>query len=152
PLIFHKDGVKRTEDNFIGYTYDQFLKTGDETWPARLPMTKSAVRAMDCIQEFLASEQGGKFQGDKFVVSGGSKRGWTTWTTAAVDKLVAAFIPISIDVVNTAASMRHHVAAYGFYTYSVGDYFRHKIVQRANDPRMKLLHDIEDPYSYRDRY
>jgi PhoPQ-activated pathogenicity-related protein len=28
---------------------------------------------------------------------------------------------------------------------------RHKIMQRTNDPRMKQLHAIEDPYSYRDR-
>ena len=100
PLVLNQDGVRRTEDDFIAYTWDQFLKTGDETWPARLPMVKSAVRAMDCVQELLASGQGGRVAIEKFVVSGGSKRGWTTWCTAAVDKRVAAAIPIVIDVVN----------------------------------------------------
>src|SRR6185295_3597744 len=75
PLVLHQDGVRRSEDDFIAYTWDQFLKTGDETWPARLPMVKSAVRAMDCVQELLASEQGGRVAIEKFVVSGGSKRG-----------------------------------------------------------------------------
>src|SRR5262245_37757455 len=144
PLVLHQDGVRRSEDDFIAYTWDQFLKTGDETWPARLPMVKRAVRAM-------ASEQGGRVTIEKFVVSGGSKRGWTTWCTAAVDKRVAAAIPIVIDVVNVPACSRHHVAAYGFYAQAIGDYVRHNVTGRKEDPRIKLLYAIEDPYSYRDR-
>ena len=151
PLVLHQDGVRRSEDDFIAYTWDQFIKTGDETWPARLPMVKSAVRAMDCVQELLASEQGGKVAIEKFVVSGGSKRGWTTWCTAAVDKRVVAAIPIVIDVINVPVCSRHHVAAYGFYAQALGDYVRHNLKAHANDPRTKLLYEIEDPYSYRDR-
>lgn len=151
PLVLHNDGVRRSEDDFIAYTWDQFIKTGDETWPARLPMVKSAVRAMDCVQELLASDQGGRVAIEKFVVSGGSKRGWTTWCTAAVDKRVAAAIPIVIDVINVPACSRHHVAAYGFYAQAIGDYVRHNIKTRIDHPRTKLLYEIEDPYSYRDR-
>jgi PhoPQ-activated pathogenicity-related protein len=151
PLVLNGDGVGRSEDDFIAYTWDQFLKTGDETWPARLPMVKSAVRAMDCIQELLAGEQGGRVAIEKFVVSGGSKRGWTTWCTAAVDKRVAAAIPIVIDVVNVPAASRHHVSVYGFYAEAIGDYFRHNLTGRAEEARTKLLYAIEDPYSYRER-
>jgi PhoPQ-activated pathogenicity-related protein len=151
PLIFHNDGKSRKEDDLIGYTWDQFLKTGDETWPARLPMVKSAVRAMDCVQELLSGEQGGNVAIDKFVVAGGSKRGWTTWCTAAVDKRVTAIAPLVIDVLNVNASMKHHAAAYGFYAAAVGNYIQHQIMQRRDHPRMKELLDIEDPYSYRDR-
>lgn len=151
PLVLHQDGVRRSEDDFIAYTWDQFIKTGDETWPARLPMVKSAVRAMDCVQELLASDQGGNVEIEKFVVSGGSKRGWTTWCTAAVDKRVAAAIPIVIDVINVPVCSRHHVAAYGFYAQALGDYVRHNLKARMDDPRTKLLYEIEDPYSYRDR-
>jgi PhoPQ-activated pathogenicity-related protein len=152
PLVLHGDGVRRSEDDFIAYTWDQFIKTGDETWPARLPMVKSAVRAMDCVQELMASEQGGRVAIEKFVVSGGSKRGWTTWCTAAVDKRVVAAIPIVIDVINVPACSRHHVAAYGFYAQAIGDYVRHGLKARFDDPKTKLLYEIEDPYSYRDRF
>ncbi len=151
PIMLNRDGVSRQEDDFIAYTWDQFLKTGDETWPARLPMVKSAVRAMDCVQELLASDAGGNFAIENFVVSGGSKRGWTTWCTAAVDRRVAAAIPIVIDVVNVAACSRHHIAAYGFHAEAIGDYVRHQLTSRREDPRTKLLYAIEDPYSYRER-
>jgi PhoPQ-activated pathogenicity-related protein len=151
PIVFQKDGVGRFEDDLIAYSWDRYLRTGDDTWPARLPMTKSAVRAMDAVQEFLASEQGGRYKVDKFVVAGGSKRGWTTWCTAAVDRRVAAVVPFVIDILNVVPSMQHHAEAYGFYAEAVGDYMKHNIMQRSRDPKLKDLYAIEDPYSYRDR-
>ena len=152
PLTFDNDGVERKEDNLICYTWDQFLRGGDEFWPARLPMVKATARAMDCVQAFLASDEGGNHKIERFVVIGGSKRGWTTWCSAAVDKRVAAFIPASIDCVNFIPSVKHQLASYGFFAPAVGDYTRQNIFQRLDDPRMKLLLDIEDPYSYRERY
>src|SRR5205807_8803632 len=90
PVTFAGEAKLRSEDAIIAYTRDKYLRTGDDTWPLRLPMTKSAVRAMDTIGAFCRSTAGGGVTVDKFVVSGGSKRGWTTWTTAAVDKRVIA--------------------------------------------------------------
>ena len=151
PLTFHGDGQPRTEDDLIAYSWDQFLRTGDERWPARLPMTKSVVRAMDAVTAFLAGDDGGKVTVDTFVVSGGSKRGWTTWTTAAVDRRVVALAPIVIDVLNIELSMDHHFRAYGFFAPSVGDYVRHHIMEWSGTPEAKALYAIEDPFSYRDR-
>ncbi|MCX5772039.1 MAG: PhoPQ-activated protein PqaA family protein, partial [Candidatus Hydrogenedentes bacterium] len=91
----------RSEDEFIAYTWDKFMVTGDSKWPARLPMTKAVVRAMDTVQKLHPTVNG-------FVVCGGSKRGWTTWTVAAVDKRVVAMIPAVIDVLNMEHSMQHH--------------------------------------------
>ncbi|MSR32943.1 MAG: hypothetical protein EXR99_15725 [Gemmataceae bacterium] len=149
PLVFHNDGIPRKEDDLIGYTWDQFLKTGDGLWPARLPMVKSAVRAMDCIQEWALKDQ---IKVDGFVVAGGSKRGWTTWMTAAVDKRVVAILPIVIDILKVDPSIRHHAEVYGFWARAIGDYYAHQILQRHDHPRLKALYDIEDPYFYRDRF
>ena len=151
PLIFHGDGKPRTEDDQIAYAWDQYLRTGDERWPSRLPMTKAAVRAMDAVTAFLASEEGGRAKVDTFVVAGGSKRGWTTWTAAAVDRRVVAICPIVIDVLNIEASFRHHYRAYGFYAPAVADYVRQGILGWHTAPETKALYAIEDPFGYRDR-
>ena len=53
PLVFDGETHGRKEDSLIAYTWDKFLRTGDAKWPARLPMTKSAVRAMDTVTVVL---------------------------------------------------------------------------------------------------
>jgi PhoPQ-activated pathogenicity-related protein len=152
PLIFHKDGKGRSEDDLLAYCHIQFHKTGDPTWVARLPMVKSAVKAMDAACEFLASAEGGKTAIKHFVVAGGSKRGWTTWLTGAVDPRVKAIVPIVIDVVNVRPSMMNHYAAYGFWAPAIGNYSRqHKVMDLWDSPRMQELNRIEDPYFYLDR-
>lgn len=67
PLIFAGESREREEDAIIAYTWDKFLRTGDEKWPLRLPMTKSAVRAMDAVSGFLVSGSGGGVRVEKYV-------------------------------------------------------------------------------------
>jgi PhoPQ-activated pathogenicity-related protein len=151
PLVFSDDKKARTEDAIIAYTWDKYMKTGDDQWPLRLPMTKAAVRAMDTIMAFCASPQAGNGTVDGFVVAGGSKRGWTTWTTAAVDKRVVAIIPIVIDMLNVVPSFKHHRAVYGYYAPAVGDYETMGIMSKEDTPEYKALMKIEEPYEYRQR-
>src|SRR4051812_6607330 len=152
PLAFPDDGNKPlVEDGFISYTWDKFLRGGDDEWPARLPMTKSAVRAMDTITAFCASDQGGRTTVDKFVVSGGSKRGWTTWTTAAVDKRVVAIEPLVIDLLNIEPSFEHHWRVYGFWAPAIKDYEERGLMDWPGTKRYRVLMSIVEPFSYRDR-
>ncbi len=151
PLLFAGESEDRTEDGIIAYAWDKFLRTGDDKWPARLPMTKSAVRAMDTITAFCAGEAGGKVTVEKFFVAGGSKRGWTTWTTAAVDNRVIAIAPLVIDLLNIEPSFIHHWRAYGFWAPAVGDYVAMKIMDWNGTPEYRALMKIEEPYEYRAR-
>jgi len=152
PLVFTGEAIERKEDSLIAYSWDKFLRTGGAKWPARLPMTKAAVRAMDTVTSFCGSVEGGNTKVDGFVVAGGSKRGWTTWTTAAVDKRVVAIIPFVIDVLNIEPSMMHHYAAYGFWAPSIGDYTAFRIMDWTGTPEYRALMQIEEPYSYRQRF
>jgi PhoPQ-activated pathogenicity-related protein len=151
PVTFTDETTKRTEDQIISYTWRKFLLTGDETWPLRLPMTKAAVRALDTITAFMADPARGSVKVEKFVVSGGSKRGWTTWTTAAVDKRVIAIIPASIDTLNVGENFQHHWKVYGAWSEAVQDYVDAGIMDWMGSKEYARLMEIEDPYSYRDR-
>lgn len=151
PLVLNKDGKERSEDDLLAYGWVKFMQTGDPLWIPRLPMVKSAVRAMDTVAALLASKEGGKTEVKKFVVAGGSKRGWTTWLTGAVDKRVVAIVPIVIDVVNVEACSLNHFCSYGFWAAAIGDYTRHKIHDWHGTKEYAALMRIEDPYFYRDR-
>ena len=152
PLVFAGETRQRKEDEIIAYTWDKFLRTGDPLWPLRLPMTKAAVRAMDTITAFAATPEFGGVRVDRFVVAGGSKRGWTTWTTAAVDKRVVAIIPLVIDLLNMEKSMIHHYRAYGFWAPAIKDYVEAGIMDWVGRPQFQALMKLVEPYEYRQRY
>jgi PhoPQ-activated pathogenicity-related protein len=150
PLYFADDaGQPRSEDAIIAYSLDKFLTTGDPEWPVQLPMTKAVVRAMDTIQDFLKGES---IPVDDFIVLGGSKRGWATWLTAAVDRRVKAIVPISIDLLNMERQFTHHWEAYGFYSEAIQDYVDFDLPCRMRSSPGQELLQIIDPYSYRDRF
>jgi PhoPQ-activated pathogenicity-related protein len=152
PLVFVDDpGNSRTEDAIIAYTWDKFLHSGDDSWPLRYPMTKSAVRAMDTITDLLASERAGSHEVDQFVIAGGSKRGWTTWTTAIVDERVIAIIPIVIDMLNVEESFKHHYSVYGAYSLAVADYVVMGNIAWLGMPEFASLMDLVEPYEFRNR-
>jgi PhoPQ-activated pathogenicity-related protein len=140
----------RKEDALIAYTFSEYLKTGDREWPLLFPMTKSAVRAMDAVQAFVAGSGGAKPA--RFVVSGASKRGWTTWLTAAADPRVAGIAPMVIDMLNMKAQTQWAQQVYGKQSEKIGDYTELNLVERMDDPRMVELRGWVDPFSYRRSY
>ena len=151
PLTFKGEKEPRWEDALIAYTWDKYLKTGEERWPARMAMTKSAVAAMDAIQS-LMEQQDISETVSKFVIAGASKRGWTTWTTGAVDDRVEAMIPIVIDLLNLEPSFKHHWSVYGFWAPAIQDYVDMEIVDWWYSPEIRSLFNLVGPFSYKDRF
>lgn len=153
PLVFADSPDKaRSEDDLIAYTRVKHMATKEDEWLVRLAMVKSGVRAMDAIQEFMASEEGGRIKIDGFVVAGASKRGWTSWLVGVVDRRVIAIAPLVIDALNSEAITRHHYEAYGFFSPSLKDYVNHGLFPgKIGTPEYQAILAIEDPYNYRRR-
>ena len=63
-------------------------------------MTNAVAPALDTLPDLLAKPEGGDLFVATFVAAGGSKRGWATWGSAAVDKRIVAIVPIVIDMLN----------------------------------------------------
>ena len=137
----------KTEDALIAYTFDQFLQTGEKDWPLLLPMVKSTVRAMDAMQSIVREQWGAPI--DSFTVSGASKRGWTAWLTAAVDKRVMAIAPMVIDVLNMRAQMDHQRETWGEVSDEIRDYAALDLPTRLKTARGQELLSMVDPFSYR---
>jgi PhoPQ-activated pathogenicity-related protein len=141
-----------TEDALIAYTFIKYLASGDDTWPLLLPMTKSAVKAMDTLQAFARQEYHRDLTA--FVVTGASKRGWTTWLTGAVEadkQRVKGIAPMVIDTLDIPAQMRHQTETWGKYSVQIDDYTKLGLQQKMESAAGAGLIKIVDPYSYRER-
>jgi PhoPQ-activated pathogenicity-related protein len=149
PLVFKEEGKERNEDAIIAYTYRKFADTGDPTWPLLLPMVKSAVRTMDTTQDLL-KKQTPPVNVKDFVLTGASKRGWTTWLTATVDSRVVGIAPMVIDMLNMGEHMKNQKKWYGDYSSKISDYTELDLPDFLSTPESQPLLDIVDPYSYRD--
>ncbi len=139
------DGKK--EDALIAETFVRALADKDDTWPLLFPMVKSAIKAMDALQAFAKEEWKQDIKG--FVVSGASKRGWTTWLTGASDPRVIGIAPMVIDTLNMQVQMKHQLESFGTYSDMIHDYTERKLVPLPKGEEAKHLWEIVDPYFYR---
>jgi PhoPQ-activated pathogenicity-related protein len=137
------------EDDLIAETFVRYLKTQDENWPLLLPMVKSVVKGMDVLQAFGKKDWHTSI--DKFIVAGASKRGWTTWLTAAVDKRVSAIAPVVIDVLNMREQMPRQLQAFGAYSSRLAAYSSRGLLPIPETPAGERLLRMVDPWAYRDR-
>ena len=141
------------EDDLIAFAWNKFLKQGakqkDVEWLPRFPMTRAIVRAMDLAQEIV-------LQNDiivkDFVVSGASKRGWTAWTTAAVDSRVKAVVPMVIDMLNLVPSFENHYRSYGEFSPAIQEYVNYNIQDWLGTEEFKVLMSYIEPFSFIDKF
>jgi PhoPQ-activated pathogenicity-related protein len=136
------------EDDLIAHTFTEFARTGDGTWPLLLPMVKAAVAGMDAVVALAADRQ---LDIGRFVVTGASKRGWTTWLTAATDERVVGIVPLVIDMLALDRHLRLQVESFGGLSDQLVPYSSRGIDKLLATDRGGELIEIVDPFRYRKR-
>ncbi len=139
----------KKEDALIAETFVRALEMKDTSWPLLFPMAKSVVKTMDALQAFTKEQF--KEPVKQFVLSGASKRGWTTWLASASDSRIVAFVPIVIDTLNMTKQMEHQLESFGQYSEMIHDYTERKLVPLPKGDEPKKLWQMVDPYFYRDQ-
>ena len=140
----------KSEDSLIAETFVRYLETKNDGWPLLFPMVKSIVKAMDAVQEYSAKEWPKRTE--KFIVGGASKRGWTTWLTAAADPRVMAIAPMVIDVLKMPEQMARQVECFGGPSEQIRPYSARGLVPMADTEDAHRLWRWVDPYTYRAKF
>jgi PhoPQ-activated pathogenicity-related protein len=140
----------KKEDALIAETFVRFLDTGDTTWPLLFPMAKSLIKAMDALQAFSKEEWNEEVT--EFIITGASKRGWTSWLTAATgDKRVKAIAPMVIDTLNFQKQIPLHITSFGHYSRMIHDYEERGLLPLPDTDAARQLWSMVDPWVYREK-
>lgn len=154
PIVFADSNVGRTEDLIIGYTWRVYIEDPNpEPNPdvvVLLPMTLAAKTALDAVTEFAAS-QDPTIQLTKFLPTGFSKRGWTTWLLGCVDPRVFAMAPTVFDLLNMVDNLEHHYRALGGWSWAFTPYWIEDVSKYLYHPRTYQMAAFIDPLSFNER-
>lgn len=111
----------RSEDGAVAWSWWHYIQDqSNPEWLIRLPMTKAGVRSLDATTEFMQWKFGANI--NKYIVSGASKRGWTTYTVGAADPIqgrIIGLVPMVLDELNVVKNLHHHWRAYGRITLKI---------------------------------
>jgi len=147
-LTFQKDGTLRKEDDSVAQSWSLFLAAPAQraTMSLHVPMAAVVWQVMALAQRELKP-----WHIDRFIVTGTSKRAWTTWLAAGVDPRIDAIAPFVIDLLGTKAALKHMYRTYGNnWPIAFGPYYQAHIDQQIWTPSFDLLMQIEDPLQYLD--
>jgi PhoPQ-activated pathogenicity-related protein len=148
------------DDDLLAHTfvhYMDYIKNGGSitdlnaaSYVVILPMVKSAFAAMKATEDILKDETL-----PNWTVSGASKRGWTTWLTAAVDankpeteRRVKGIVPIVLDGLNFWETLKLHYGAYGGWSFAMRAFRDVGFTGRIDSEEIKQLWNVIDPYTY----
>jgi PhoPQ-activated pathogenicity-related protein len=138
------------EDDLVAYSFAQFIKNGNETWPLLFPMTKSVIKAMDATQDW--SKGDGKTEIKRFIITGASKRGWATYFAGASgDPRIVGIIPVVYNNLNIVEQIKNQNKIWGGSSPMAAPYAEIGLFDLALKDEGKEVVAAIDPYSMRER-
>ncbi|WP_145554693.1 PhoPQ-activated pathogenicity-related family protein [Yersinia canariae] len=145
-LEYQQDGEPRKEDVSVARSWALFMAAPESrsTLPLQVPMAAAVSQAMTMAQQALPEKAL-----DGFIVTGLSKRGWTTWLTAIADPRVNAIAPFVIDLLDTRAALEHMYQSYGGnWPIAFAPYYLDEIDKKLDTDGFAKLMQIIDPLQY----
>ena len=138
----------KTEDALMSYTFKQALDDKDFTKkPLLLQMAKAVIKSMDTIEEISAKDLDTPIS--KFIITGASKRGWTSWISAGTkDKRIVGIMPIVFDFLDMKEQLKHQKDYYGELSVQIGDYTQLNFDEIIYTKEAKELLELIDPFYY----
>lgn len=108
---------------------------------------------MRAAEEFLSSTGTADIEG--WVVSGASKRGWTTWdvgvTRCSSCVKILGIAPLVPVVPNMDEEMHRMWKAYGGFTWAFDDYTAVNLTEKIDTPEWEAIAQVIDPINYLER-
>lgn len=141
-----------SEDGAIAYTFNRYLyRNKSAEWLLLFPMAKAGIRALDAIEEISAQVFHQPMT--KFIVSGASKRGWTTWLVGATDykNRVIAIVPVVLDALNFGSFIHRQWRSYNAFTFALRPYADFGLTGATDMETFQTWSTEIDPYYYRER-
>ena len=132
----------RKEDDLLSFTLDHYRRSGDASWPLLFPMVTSVVRAIDVLEETLERKD------LKVILVGASKRGWTTYLSAAMDKRIPIIIPAVFEMISMSDQLALARARYGQDSEKIRAYTTLGLTSSLDDTRVQDLITWLDPITY----
>jgi PhoPQ-activated pathogenicity-related protein len=136
----------KTEDDLLSFTLNEYRSSGDATWPLLFPMVSSVVKGIDVLQEVLGERD------LKVVLIGASKRGWTTYLSAAVERRIVGMVPAVFEMVSMQKQIALARSRYGRDSEKIRPYTALGLTDALLEPRVAQLVTWLDPQSYAQRY
>ena len=136
----------RSEDVLLSFPLDQYRRSGDPSWPLLFPMVSSVVKGIDVLGHTLDQRD------LKVVLIGASKRGWTTYLTAAVDRRIAAMVPTVFEMVSMQKQIALARARYGRDSEKIRPYTALGLTDSLLEPRVAQMISWIDPVHYAQRF
>ncbi|MFT8210367.1 MAG: PhoPQ-activated pathogenicity-related family protein [Symbiopectobacterium sp.] len=145
-LTYSADSKPLKEDDSVARSWSLFMENPALRTRAsvHIPMATAVSQAIRLAKQELKAQNI-----TRFIVTGASKRGWSSWLTFISDPDVDAVVPFVIDLLDTRVALTHMYRSYGgnwpivFYPY-----YQQGIDKAIDTPAFQELMKIEDPMQY----